>query len=137
MAKRTVKKPAKKIKPKKNKGGRPTKMTVKTVNKLEDAFRWGCTDAEACLHANITKQTLYNYCEKNKGFLDRKEILKDNPILMAKEIQFDELKTKSLSQANKVIDRKEGTKIKNEVTGKDGGPLTVTAINFNPVSSKP
>lgn len=107
----------------KSKAGRPTKMTPETVEKLEAAFRWGCTDAEACLHADITKKTLYSYCDKNEGFLHRKELLKDNPILMAKEIQFTELESKSLSQANKVIDRKEGQKLKH--VGADDGAILV------------
>ncbi len=101
----------------KNKGGRKTVMTENVVNKLEQAFEWGCTDSEACVHAGISKQTLYNYGDKNKGFLDRKELLKETPVLKAKEIQYDELEKKSLSQANKVIDRKEGMKIKNEISG--------------------
>ena len=121
----------------KNKGGRPTKMKPETVNKLEDAFRWGCTDAEACLHADITKQTLYNYCEKNEEFFDRKELLKDQPILKAKEIQSLELERNSITQANRVIDRKEGTKVKSEISGINGEPIRTTSeINFIPVGNE-
>ena len=107
----------------KSKAGRKTVMTPETVNKLEDAFRWGCTDAEACLHADISKQTLYNYCDKNKGFLDRKELLKDQPMLKAKEIQFNTLQENSLPQANKVIDRREGRKL--QLSGDIENPLTL------------
>ncbi|MCK5609430.1 hypothetical protein KAR91_46585 [Candidatus Pacearchaeota archaeon] len=102
----------------KNKGGRPTKMTDKTVNKLEEAFRWGCTDAEACLYADITKKTLYNYCDKNEAFIHRKELLKDQPILKSKEIQSAELEKNSINQANIVINRKEGQKIDVTTKGK-------------------
>ena len=110
----------------KSKAGRKTVMTDNVVNKLEQAFEWGCTDSEACIHAGISKQTLYSYCDKTPGFTDRKEMLKDTPILKAKEIQFAELKdNKSVSQANRVIDRKEGTKIKQELSGKNGNPIEI------------
>lgn len=69
----------------KNKGGRPTKMTPETVKKLEEAFALGCTDIEACLFADISKQTLYNYQDKNPKFIDRKEALKENPVLEARK----------------------------------------------------
>lgn len=107
----------------KSKAGRPTKMTDNVVNKLEQAFEWGCTDAEACVHADISKQTLYDYCKKFPKFTDRKELLKDSPILKAKQIQWDELDKDSINQANRVIDRKEGQKIKQEISGPDGNPI--------------
>lgn len=64
--------------------GRPTIMTPDVVNKLEEAFLLGCTDLEACLFADISKQTLYNYQEAHPEFIDRKEKLKENPILLAR-----------------------------------------------------
>ena len=63
---------------------RPTKLTELAVKKLEEAFALGCTDQEACVYANICKQTLYNYQAKNKEFLDRKELLKSTPFLEAR-----------------------------------------------------
>ena len=65
-------------------GGRPTLMTPETVKKLEDAFLMGCTDLEACLVAGISKQTLYNYQAVNPEFVDRKELLKENPVMIAR-----------------------------------------------------
>ena len=64
--------------------GRPTLMTPDTVKKLEEAFSLGCSDLEACLYADISKQTLYNYQEKNPAFIDRKEMLKDKLVLKAR-----------------------------------------------------
>jgi hypothetical protein len=60
-------------------------MTELTVKKLEEAFALGCSDIEACLYAGITKQTLYNYQDKNQEFIDRKEVLKANPVLAARQ----------------------------------------------------
>jgi hypothetical protein len=60
-------------------------MTDETVKKLEEAFAIGAADAEACFYAGITKQTLYNYQEKYPAFLDRKEALKQRPVLLARQ----------------------------------------------------
>ena len=68
----------------KNKGGRPTKMTQGTVKKLEEAFLRGLSDEEACLYADISKPTLYDYCDKNPDFFDRKELLKQRVKTRAK-----------------------------------------------------
>lgn len=63
---------------------RPTKMTPSTISKLEEAFALGCTDLEASLYANIAPATLYNYQDKNPGFLERKDQLKSSPVLKAR-----------------------------------------------------
>ena len=92
-------------------GGRPTKMTPATVQKLEQAFLMGCTDIEACLYADISRATLHNYTTANPEFLDRKEILKQNPVMLARGVIIDALIDKDINTANKVIDRKEGSKV--------------------------
>lgn len=107
-------------------GGRPTKMTAETVQKLEEAFLLGCTDEEACLAADISKQTLYNYQDANPEFIDRKEALKSNPVYRARKVILDALTDGDVITANKVIERKEGTKAKHEITGKDGKDLNWT-----------
>lgn len=91
--------------------GRPTKMDDLTVKKLEEAFALGCTDLEACLYAGISKQTLYNYQEKNPEFVDRKQQLKETPVLLARQsvldgiqedskLAFDYLKNKKSDEFN-------------------------------------
>ena len=116
--------------------GRPSKMTPELVEKLERAFMAGCTDEEACCYVDIDKQTLYNYCHKNPDFFDRKETLKNKPTMKAKFIIEDALDDKDLPTAHRVIDRKEGTKVKTELTGKDGGAIETRAtFNFIPVGN--
>ena len=92
--------------------GRPTKMTLLVVGKLEEAFSFGCTDNEACAYAGINKSTLYDYCKKNEEFSSRKELLKDMPTFKAKRIVDNSLNDDDLNTAHKVIDRKEGSKVK-------------------------
>lgn len=64
---------------------RPTAMTEEVISKLEEAFAWGSSDVEACLWADIAPATLYNYQEKNPEFLERKNALKETPILLARK----------------------------------------------------
>lgn len=64
--------------------GRPKVITDEVVAKLEEAFLYGLTDLEACLYADISKNTLYRYIEENEEFRDRKELLKKQPLIKAK-----------------------------------------------------
>jgi len=95
----------------KNVGGRPTVMTPEVLAKLEDAFSWGCTDLEACCNADISKDALYDYCNKNPKFSERKEVLKNQPVMKARRVVQAALDDDDISTAHKVIDRKEGQKI--------------------------
>lgn len=97
-------------------GGRPTKMTPETISKLEAAFLLGCTDEEACLAADIGKMTLYRYQDDNPEFRDRKEELKSNPVYKARKVVMQSLDEGDINTAQKVLDRKEGSKVK--LTGK-------------------
>mgnify|MGYP001045582770 CR=1 FL=1 len=111
-------------------GGRPTKFTQETIDKLEAAYLMGCTDIEACLYADVSTTALYNYQEKNPEFVERKQRLKSNPVVMAKGVVLNALEANDINTAHKVIERKEGTKIRQEVTGKDGGPVGVIASHM-------
>ena len=112
---------------------RPTVMTDETVQKLEEAFSFGCTDDEACCYAGISIRSLYYYCENNEKFLHKKELLKNHPVMKAKRIVNQSLDTGDLNTAQKVIDRKEGSKVNTVLTGADGGAVdmkwTVEVIN--------
>lgn len=68
----------------KNKGGRPTVFTKDTLQKLEAAFIVGYSDEKACFIADISTSALYEYCNKNPKFKERKELLKSTPELNAK-----------------------------------------------------
>lgn len=111
--------------------GRPTIMTEETVNKLEEAFLLGCTDEEACYYADISKQTLYNYQEKNPEFIDRKEGLKQRPFFLARQAVIKGFSNPEL--ALKFLERKKKDEfsLRQELTGKDGEkiPILVKFIN--------
>lgn len=86
-------------------GGRPTIVTDEVILKLEEAFALGCTDLEACFFAKISKSTLYNYQDKNPEFLERKEALKESPVLLARQSVIKEMQTDG-NLALKFLERK-------------------------------
>lgn len=65
--------------------GRPTKMSEETIQKLEEVFALGGTDLEACFYANISGRTLYTYQNENPDFLQRKQLLRQKPFLLARQ----------------------------------------------------
>ena len=106
-------------------------MTPETVKKLEEAFAIGCSDLEACLYADISKQTLYTYQADNPKFLDRKEMLKERPILQARMTVVKALRHDS-DMAMKYLERKNKKEFspRSEHTGADGKDLPTPIISL-------
>lgn len=104
--------------------GRPTVVDELVLAKLEEAFALGCTDAEACLMANISQSTLYKYQDANPDFLERKNELKESPVLMARKSVVDNLK-RDPELALKYLERKKKNEFapRSELTGPEGVPL--------------
>jgi len=109
-----------------NQWGRPPVITPDVLRKLEEAFALGCTDLEACFFADIGKTALYEYQAANPGFAERKEALKQRPVLLARSVIVDALIDGDRASAHKVIDRKEGSKL--TVSGDPDSPLQVAVI---------
>jgi hypothetical protein len=86
--------------------GRPTVMTEDVLQKLEYAFMRGLTDVEACLYADIGTTTLYNYCEENPEFRERKEELKKNPVVQAKLNVFEAIESKDIDMSKWYLERR-------------------------------
>lgn len=101
------------------KRGRKTIMTPEIIDKLEQAFSMGCSDLEACLHANIGKTTLYNYQNENPEFVERKEQLKEKLVLKARTVIAEALNRKDENTAKWYLERKRkdefGAKPENEI----------------------
>ncbi|WP_421782639.1 hypothetical protein [Kiloniella litopenaei] len=115
----------------KSNAGRPKKITPEVVKKLEEAFLLGCTDAEACFFADISKQTLYTYQKENAEFLDRKERLKQNPVFKARKAVVDAVETDP-DLAMKYLERKVKKEFSTRVesTGEDGGPQVIQIVRY-------
>jgi len=105
--------------------GRPTVMTDETVNKLEQAWSMGCSDVEACLFADISKQTLYDYQHLHPEFVDRKERLKESLVLKARTVIANALNKKDKDTAKWYLERKckKEFSTREEITGAEGGAI--------------
>lgn len=105
--------------------GRPTKMTKSTLDKLETAFAYGCTDAEACFFAGISQALLYIYQNAHPEFLERKDRLKQSPFFKARKSVIDGLADPEL--ALKFLERKKKDEfaLRTEHTGENGKPLFI------------
>lgn len=90
----------------KNTVGRPTVMTKETLEKLEYAFSLGCTDKSACLYADISPDTLYEYQKKNPEFTERKAALKEQQVLKARSVVDNALNTGDVATARWLLERK-------------------------------
>lgn len=85
--------------------GRPTAMTKEVIGKLEQAFAYGASDKEACFYAGINPDTLYEYQKKHPEFTERKEALKEQPILAARQKVVQEIKN-DVKNAQWYLERK-------------------------------
>lgn len=106
-------------------GGRPTKMTPETLKKLEEVFALGGSDLEACFFANISPQILYTYQKNNPEFLERKEALKETPVLKARTTVIKSLDNPE--NAKWYLERKKKKEFaqRTEHTGDEGKPLVI------------
>ena len=103
--------------------GRPSKMTESVVKKLEEAYAIGASDGEACFYADITRQTLTTYQNKHPEFLDRKNALKEKPVLMARQTVMNNIAT-DVNTAKWYLERKR----KDEFSTKTETDTTLTVV---------
>jgi len=104
------KKATKKVK---RKVGRPTVMSKDTLRKLEEIFAIGGSDEEACFYANISHQSLYDYQKKYPEFIERKNSLKQRPILKARQAVVSSLNDPVI--AMKYLEKKKKDEFGNDI----------------------
>ena len=111
------------------KNGRPTIFAQEVLDKLEYVFALGGTDKEACLYADVSPAALYKYQEKNPDFVERKEMLKEAPILAARESVIKHLK-RNPELALKYLERKRKDEfsLKQEIEQTGETSVTITYV---------
>ena len=115
-----------------NEEGKFTKLTPETVNKLEEVFALDGTIEEACLFADISRQTYYNWIKDNKDMEERFDILRQTPFLKARrtieksldnpQYAFEYMKRKKKNEFSERL----------EQTGADGKDLPTPIIKLEP-----
>ena len=86
--------------------GRPTLMTLDVINKLEEAFSKGLNITHACIFANISRETFYNYCQRTTGFLDKCNSLQQQPSIKAKILINEAIDGGDVNTAKWYVERK-------------------------------
>ena len=109
--------------------GRPTIMTPEVIRKLEEVFAIGGSDLEACFYADISKTALYEYQKDHPEFTERKEALKEKPILKARQTIVKALDDPQHAEWYLERKRKKEFANRQELTGPEGQSL-VTKIEF-------
>lgn len=126
---------------KKSNIGRPTVMTNEVICKLEQGFAYGFTDLEACLYANISQASLYEYCKLNPSFSERKEMLKRQPLMQAKLNVHEHLLDKDVFTSRWILEKKDkdfNPKHQVDISSEDGSlaptVIKIVAGNIQPIN---
>lgn len=110
----------------KSNAGRPTKMTEETIKKLEDIFKNGANIQEACSYAGISKETYYNWLERDANNVTKMESAQYYPVIAAKNIVLQDIyRNKNVDSAKWYLERraKKEFSLRQELTGEDGKDL--------------
>lgn len=112
--------------------GRPTVMTPEVVVKLEHAFAIDSTVEEACSYAEISRNSFYDYLQKNPDFSNRIEELRQRPVLAARERAVKGIH-ESYGNAMDYLKRKKKLEFAERIeqTGADGKELQINIISFD------
>jgi len=101
------------------------------VKKLEEAFSKGANITTACFYADISRQTLYNWYEKDPELKERFDALQQNPVMKALDTIYSNLSDKETAKWY-LERRNKDFKPKSDVTSDDKPiPLLNTLDNVS------
>lgn len=106
--------------------GRPSVMTEHVLDKILYACSIGCSMTECALYADISLDTLYKYRKNAPEFAERMDLLRNKPILKARENVIHALEGNDPIMTRWYLERKKADEftIKHDVTVSDN--LTVS-----------
>nr|BDD45334.1 hypothetical protein 11 [Elusimicrobiota bacterium] len=107
------------------------------LQKLEQVWSIGGTDVEAALYAEISKSALYEFLKSNPDISERKNMLKNKPILKARQEVFKGL-TGNHEFALKYLERKLPNEfaLRNILENKDDNkPIQINYISCRKVKA--
>ena len=123
---RVKNKPAKIIiKKEAEKTGRPTVMTPETIRKIKEGFSQGFSVRNACIWADISQDTYFEYCKKHPNFSDQCKTLQQKPLIKSILVINKALNEGDVSTAKWYAERKakDEFSLRQEITGEDGEPI--------------
>lgn len=123
---RVKNKPAKIIiKKEAEKNGRPTVMTPETIRKIKEGFSQGFSVRNACIWADISQDTYFEYCKKHPNFSEQCKTLQQKPLIKSILVINKALNEGDVSTAKWYAERKakDEFSLRQEITGEDGEPI--------------
>lgn len=91
---------------KKNQVGRPRAITPKTLEKLEEAFKLGCTNREACFYADVAESTFYDFLKEYPEYSEKIKMWKDYEKIKARMVVHKALEKGDRDMAKWYLERK-------------------------------
>ncbi len=85
----------------------PTVMNEDTLHSLELAFMCDFNVSQACLHANISRDTYYSYIQRNTNLADRFARMRRYPVSKAKAVIADSLVKGNVNTAKWLLERRD------------------------------
>ena len=105
--------------------GRPIAMTPEVIKKLKEGFSQGFSIANACIWADISAQTYFDYCTSHPNFSDYCKALKQKPLIKSILVINKALNEGDVATAKWYAERKakDEFSLRQEITGEDGDPI--------------
>ena len=91
---------------KENQVGRPRKITTKILDKLEEAFKLGCTNREACFYADIPESTFYDFIRDYPEYSEKIKMWKEYQKIKARYVVHKALDKGDKEMAKWYLERK-------------------------------
>lgn len=113
--------------------GKASVMTADKIDEFKRAFSMGFSKAEACLYCWVLETTFYDYCSKNKDFVDLIPTLQSMPKLKAKMNVLESIEDKTKENNRQRLDDSKWyleRKAKDEFSTKEIIESTNTNINI-------
>lgn len=109
------------------KEGRPTIITDEVVAKLELAFKEGANISEACLVSGISRNAYYDRINVDQKFSNKMSIAQDYVTVVAQKNISSRIVRGDPEASKWWLERKKKQEFstRNELTGKDGAPLSL------------
>lgn len=107
---------------------RPSKLSESVVQKLEDAFKLGCTTQEACCYANISTSSYYDWSANNREFSDKMELFKKYLEIKSRTVIAKSLEAGDVKTAMWYLERKNKTEFCTKAEYKQESLPAITGI---------
>lgn len=86
--------------------GRPRAIGEKELRKLEEAFKMGCTNREACFYADVCESTFYDFLKEYPEFSEKIDIWKSYEKIKARMVIHKALDNGDKDMAKWYLERK-------------------------------